>query len=357
MWIKTLHIHHYRNLTQVALTAHPQLNVIFGNNAQGKTNLLEAIFALAWGKGFHGVAYDAQIAWGAELASVTVEFVQDKDLTSRIQFLLQKNEGKEWEIDGKKSRRASLARQYFRVLTFTPDLTGLFRGTPGSRRRCFDFCLGNQDPFYLQLLRKYEKCLQQRNALLREHCCDETLSSYSEQLATLACQVDLKRRDYLKALMPFFQKRFEQVGQFKVLLNLTYTGQRENLGPYLESLTQNLTQEYALGFTITGPHREDYLLTLAGEPAWEHASQGQHRVLVIALLLAELDLLKTQTGMKPIILLDDLGSELDSLRLKFLIQEMLGAGCQCFLTSAREDLFREFTGKFFSIQEGKLYPA
>ena len=336
----------------------PALNVLEGENAQGKTNFLEAVYFLANGRSFRGTDYAGLIRFGASEARLQARWSHE-GLESRLEMKLLP-EAREVRFQGKTIVRLTPVQAGLRVLVFTPDSSTLFRSPPQARRRYFDHAISVQRPTYANALSRYQRILRQRNQLLECGGAPELAAAFDLQWAEGALAVMRERESYLKEIRGPWQRRFRDLLGSEDELEFHWKGE---LGPAFETETEDLLkaldgvrgEEKRRGRSLLGPQRDDLQVTLAGHSVKEVASQGQQRMLVIALKLAEADLFQAQSGKAPVFLLDDLGSELDARHQGLLLQILGGLKAQTLLTTAQQGAFASLSAKTFRVQEGRLF--
>lgn len=345
MRLVAIEIEGFRNLATALITPHPKLNVLHGANAQGKTNFLEAIYLLGTLRSFRAARSDELIGFGKHRARVEAR-VERGGLERRYQVELRGEPStKRARVDGKGVRSAAEYFGGFNVVLFAPEDLRLVRGAPGERRRFLDRAVWNAQPSFLAAAQGYERVLRSRNALLRgevrrEHA--DLLDVYDEQLAGAGAELILRRCGYLSALAPTAERAFERITRSGLPLVLRYVscvGEvatraradiERNLG---ELLKASRRRDRERGFTGVGPHQDDLELELGGHPARLHASQGQTRALVLALKIGEIEHLVEVIGESPVLLLDDVSSELDTERSRHLLEFVGQLEAQTYLTT------------------------
>ena len=324
----------------MALEPRERFNVFSGDNGHGKTNLLEAIFAVATLRSFRTTRMADLVAFGAERARLGARVWKD-DMVRLYELEIAQGSRKV-TLDGKAVR--PLARYFggFNVVVFTPEDLALPRASPGDRRRFLDRGVFNLRPDYLATAQDYERVLKTRNAVLRQASdgaldrrrTEELLVVYDVQLAELGARVVAARMAFLDEL------RDALTGAFA---SITRTG-REIAGRYvaraaatrdelLAKLAESRAKDLATNATQVGPHRDDVVFELDGRDAGAYASQGQLRAIMLAWKTAELSMLGRVHGDLPILLLDDVSSELDPARNEFLFEHLAGLAGQCFITT------------------------
>lgn len=356
MRIVRLHLRHYRNLKETLVEPQRRFNVIHGRNAQGKTNLLEAVFLLATLKTFRNARSGDLVAWGAEAAEA--EAVVERRGVQRTFQVRVDHAGRAASVDGKRIERLSQYFGHFNVVLFTPEDLAISKGDPATRRRYLDRAVFNADPGHVDLLRDYEKALRSRNALLREGArgahAAAMMAAFDGPLVDLGVRVVARRRRYLEGLLPKLNEALAAITGEAHRVGLRYRSSLESGAPAaplpgaevseeerLEALRrlaarrleETLETDRARGYTAVGPHMDDLVATLDGHSLRRFGSQGQHRTFVLALKIAEIGYLEQVAGFRPILLLDDVSSELDvgrGARFLDLVQER---GGQVFVTT------------------------
>jgi DNA replication and repair protein RecF len=333
--VRALETAEFRNLAQVFVEPHPRFNVLHGDNGQGKTNLLEAVYLLGTLRSFRAARTEELLRFGASRASVRARV--DKLGTERLLEVELSPGHKSARVDGKGARAA----QYFggfNVVLFAPEDLRLPKGPPAARRKFLDRAIWNAVPGYLAEAQTYDRVLRSRNAVLREHADPELLEVYDAQLAQAAVPLVARRRQLVAELAPFVERAFERVTQAGLPLALAYESalpveEAEIRAALAEQLAADRRRDLARGATSSGPHTDELRLTLAGRAAGAYASQGQLRALVLALKIAEIEYLTERLKDSPVLLLDDVSSELDATRNEQLFAFLKTVPCQAFITT------------------------
>lgn len=319
-----------------------RFNVFVGDNGQGKTSVLEAIYAVAALRSFRTSRLADMIAFGAAQARLGARVLKD-DLVRVYEVEIAAG-SRRVRLDGKAAR--PLARYFggFNVVVFTPEDLALPRGSPGERRRFLDRAVFNLRPEFLVVAQDYEKVLKQRNSVLRSALergtsPDELLAVYDEQLAPFAVAVADARAAYVGELREELARSFEAIGRSTHRATIRYESATAGarVDDVLEKLRAGRARDLASGATQHGPHRDNLAFELDGRDAGSVASQGQLRALVLAWKIAELSLLAHVRGDAPILLLDDVSSELDPSRNAYLFEHVAKLAGQCFITTTRAD--------------------
>ncbi|NNE20547.1 MAG: DNA replication/repair protein RecF [Myxococcales bacterium] len=328
----------FRNLQLPAFEPGSHFNVIHGDNGAGKSNLLEAIHYLGALKSFRGAKTDDLIALGAE-GSVLEARLEGGPAPHKLRIELNRSQRRRLELDGKRPRSTSVWHQSVRMVLFHPGDLVLASGSADKRRAFLDRMLEQMDPIYGSSLASYEKALRSRNRLLKEDRTDRrSVRAYDAILSKAGAIVGQARRRLIDDLAPRVVRAFSEVFAGDTPLAVRYLPRVEPTEAAIaEALERAFSKDLARGFTADGPHGDDLELRLHDVGARHHGSQGQHRTIVLALKTAELDLLGERTGRVPILLLDDVSSELDRSRNRRFFEVLSQAGGQVFLTTTHPE--------------------
>jgi DNA replication and repair protein RecF len=315
--------------------------VFSGDNGQGKTNLLEAIFVVATLRSFRTTKLADLIAFGAERATLGARVLKDELV--RVYEVELAPGSRKVTLDGKAVR--PLARYFggFNVVVFTPEDLGLPRASPADRRRFLDRGVFNLRPDYLATAQDYERVLKTRNAVLRQvgdgaldrRRAEELLAVYDHQLAELGARVIAARRGFLEVVRGELATAFSSITRTGLVVEARYVVRSAavSAAEIAAALAASRNKDYATHATQVGPHRDDVVFELEGHEAGTYASQGQLRAIMLAWKTAELQVLGRAHGDLPILLLDDVSSELDPQRNEFLFEHLASLAGQCFITT------------------------
>lgn len=334
MKISALVLSGVRNLAPLTLEPRERFNVFVGDNGQGKTNLLEAVFAVATLRSFRTSRMSDLVAFGHDHANLGARV--DKDGLTRVYEVELGQGSRKVRLDGKHPRPLSRYFGGFNVVVFTPEDLGLPRGSPGDRRRFLDRSVFNLHPSYLALAGDYEKVLKQRNSVLRSERPDLTmLEVYDEQLAELGVSVAQTRVAFLDAIRPALATSFAAITRTGLQASARYVSQTAggSAAQMVQALRESRPRDLATQATHVGPHRDDLAFELDGRDAGSFASQGQLRAIMLAWKTAELATITRAHHDPPLLLLDDVSSELDSTRNAYLFEHLAAASGQCFITT------------------------
>jgi DNA replication and repair protein RecF len=344
MFIEQLALTNYRNYTSLDLSFSPQINVLIGENAQGKTNVMEAIYVLSMAKS-HRTSNDRDlIRWDEEYGKIEGS-VQRKYGRLPLELVISKK-GKRARVNHLEQNRLSLYIGQLNVVMFAPEDLNLVKGSPSVRRRFLDMEIGQISPVYLHDLLTFQKILRQRNAILRDNrgksnFNDVMFDVYTEQYIQVAVQIIRKRFYFMELLQKWAEPIHKGISRGMESLKVTYgtlkgieSGQtQEEMESVLEQRLLEMRQrELDRGITLIGPHRDDLHFFVNGYDIQTFGSQGQQRTTALSLKLAEIELVKQEVGESPVLLLDDVLSELDDYRQSHLLNTIQGE-VQTFVTT------------------------
>nr|PZN72530.1 MAG: DNA replication/repair protein RecF [Bacillota bacterium] len=339
--LATLELRAFRNYDALTIAFSPGLNVLYGDNAQGKTNLLEAIHFLATGRS-HRTSRDLDMVKEGEEELLARASVVRRTGTIDLELRLGAATRKQLKINGIAEKKIAKLVGSLAVVLFSPDDLQLLKGPPAGRRRFLDLELSQISQTYLHHLMAYNRLLQQRNSLLKQPALDQgLLAVYDQQLVETGAQLVVRRAEAVRRLSPIASRYHRMLSEGREDLVLEYQSQGlgEDGAADLESVRRRLERELARvrgeelrrQVTLVGPHRDDVGFWIAGRDARLYASQGQQRTAVLALKLAELDFMTAEIGEAPLLLLDDVASELDPHRRHYLLSAVR-EGVQSFIT-------------------------
>jgi len=346
----------FRNLGSLRFEPGSQFNVIHGDNGAGKSNLLEAIYYLGSLKSFRGAKTEDLIALRADSASLEAS-LDGGPAPHRLRIDVGRSERRRLQIDGKRPRSSSAWYQTVRMVLFHPGDLVLAAGSADKRRAFLDRMLEQMDPVYAATLHSYDKALRSRNRLLKDDRSDRrSIHAYDVVLSKAGAVIGQARRRLIEDLGPRVVRAFSDVFAGEAALSVRYLPRVEpSEEAIVEALTHAFDKDRARGFTADGPHGDDLELRLHGVGARYHGSQGQHRTIVLALKTAELDLLAERTGRVPILLLDDVSSELDRSRNRRFFEVLSQAGGQVFLTTTHPEFILLERGRVdFHVDGGRV---
>ena len=322
MFAKHLKLKNFRNYSEAEVNFSSGINLITGLNGQGKTNLSEALVFLSRAKSERTHQEKELIKMGEKSAEIKLSLIK---IVGEVQFdfLLSSTSENDYKINYNSVSRVSEVFGNLIAIYFCPQDLKIVAGSPENRRDYVDDEIMMLSEAYYNLLSRYDKVLMQRNKLLKtekDHAkIIDTIGIWDESLASTASLIIKTRKSFLEKLSPVANKYIKIISDEKEELKLTYVGAKSSTKEelkkeMLKGLDENLSRDMELGYTTFGPHRDDVKIELNGIDARAYASQGQTRSIVLALKLAEMDILKEELGEYPIMIFDDVFSELDSKR-------------------------------------------
>ncbi len=359
MRIKNLYLKNFRNYEDENIEFSDGLNVIFGRNAQGKTNCAEAVFYLCTGISPRSKRDKQLIRYGCEFAEISAE---SEGRYGNMQIYAKITEsGREFKLNGNKiSRGADILGNLFSVF-FSPQELRLIQDGPDERRRFLNVSISQLSRSYYVALSRYNKILEQRNNLLKNRDINliyDSLPVWDEQLCKYAAIVARKRAEYVDMLSPLAQEAHAHLTdgaeELKISPEKKYKGSEQELEERLfAEFSNNYERDIRLGYTANGPHRDDIDVSINGVDAKTYASQGQTRTAALSIKLAEVEIFKNMSGEYPVLILDDVMSELDLPRRKKLVERTSGLQTILTCTHAERVLYGKQTNKI-KIEGGKV---
>lgn len=326
MILERLTLKDFRSYPQKVVDFNDKVNMIVGKNAQGKTNILEAIFFLCLGKSFRTSREKEVINWNAENGGYIKGEFKKKYRDVTIEMFFNKDKKKTVKIDGIAIHKIGELLGVVNVVFFSPDELKLVKDSPEERRRFMNVILSQTDKRYFYMVGRYEKILANRNKLLKTSkdivSLKDTIDIWNRALADMAEKIYLERKKLIAQLAPLACKAHEYLSSGKEKIEVVYKSSFDSdnyAEKMIKTLEKNLEKDFKLGYTSVGVHRDEIDIYLNGVEVKAFGSQGQQRTVALSLKLAELEIIKSRTGEEPILLLDDVFSELDSERRAKLI--------------------------------------
>ncbi|MCL2858791.1 MAG: DNA replication/repair protein RecF [Streptococcaceae bacterium] len=361
MFIKEIVIKNFRNYKDIHLQFHEKMNLILGENAQGKTNLLEAIYLTSFGKSFRTSKDSEMIRFDEEFCKVKVTFDCNDD-KKNVDIIIGK-EKKAVKIDDLKIKKISELMNQIFIVIFSPEDLKIVKEDPEKRRKFIDRELCQIKPSYFANLSSYKRILMQRNAFLKEKKIDhDFIDIWDEKLILFGSKIIAERQKFIDKMNHISNEIHQRITNGKENLEIVY----ESNVPYCEDIQEQLKlfqfkiketfkKDMIKGYTGTGPHRDDLKICVNGIDIRTFGSQGQQRTAALSLKLAELTLIEEETGEKAILLLDDVLSELDHERQKFLINSLSQVQLFIATTEIDKQVLNALTKGFtFTIKEGTV---
>lgn len=362
MFVRTLKLYNFRNLEDRELEFSPGLNVIFGRNGQGKTNIIETLNILSSTKSFRASKTRELIRWGEKEASIHAE-ISEAAGDLRLGALLT-GQGKEFLMNGKRTGAVEFVGTLLCV-AFSPSDIEIIKGGPLIRRRFLDRHTVDLQPAILRYLLHYNAALKNKLSLLKSRSpSGQQLDSWDRVLSDAAAQIMRSRDEFVSKLRiaadGYYQRFAEIDGHVHLELKPTIRVGEISSPAIYNFLREKRSEEIDQRTALYGPHRDDLQITVEGRSSRLYASQGQSKSLAIALKLAVIDLLQSYRGESPVILLDDVDSELDSERLRQLYRVILEGRRQVFITgTAVNESLKGYQASYrsFSVHEGAIEAA
>lgn len=348
MYIKSIQLEGYRNYKNSTVYFDKGTNVLYGNNAQGKTNVLEAVFMCATTKSHKGAKDKEVIGFDEDEAHVTLYL--EKSLSEyKIDMILRKDKSKIVAINGSKIRKATELLGLLNVVLFSPEDLSIIKNGPSERRKFIDMELCQLDGIYLYNLSKYNKIVDQRNKLIKDSYINreyiETLNIWDQQLVSYGSLIIEKRRKFIEELNEIIGEVHSKLTNGKEKLIVSYEPDVLE-DEFKKKLKDNRDKDIKYKMTGTGPHRDDFSFVVNCVDIRKYGSQGQQRTAALSLKLSEIEIVKKVTGHVPVLLLDDVLSELDSNRQNFLLKTI--GDIQTIITCTGLD---DFVDNNFSIDK------
>ena len=356
MYIKKVKLENFRNYDNLEVEFKKDFNLIYGNNAQGKTNILEAIYLSAIGKSFQTNKDSEMIKIGKEKAKVEIEY-ETKDREGKITVEIA--DKKTFFINGIKQKKISDIIGKINIVLFYPDNIDIIKGGPAERRRFLDIMISQLKPNYIHILNKYLKTLDQRNAYLKQIKFDnkskDMLEIWDESLSQLSYQIYTYRSEYIQKIkekIKVIHNKITNCGQQDEKIEISFISSGKSQKDFYENLLRNRENDIRKGYTSTGSHRDDYDIYINDKKVNVYGSQGQQRTSVLSLKLTELNIIQDEIEEPPILLLDDFMSELDENRRNNLTNAI--ENNQVFITCTDKILVEEKNNTIYHIENAKL---
>lgn len=368
MKIKQIHLKNYRNYETCHVEFSDFLNLIIGDNGQGKTNLLESIYVCGFGKSFRTSKDTEWMKLNAQSTAISIEY-EKRGHISTIEIRQLSSRKKEIKINGVPISKMSELIGHINLVLFSPEDLKLVKESPGERRKFIDREMSHISPAYYHLLISYNRTLDQRNSYLKQMQFKKTfdlqyMEIWDEKLSDLGAHITLKRIEFIKKLAQMSTHIHSQVTNHTEILEVKYISSLTSKNDleydtiykeFLMILRANHKRDIERGYTTQGPHRDDLGLSVNGIDLRSFGSQGQQRTAALSLKLSEIEIIYNEIGEYPILLLDDVMSELDSHRQNFLIKTF--DKVQTIVTSTEiGQLYQNHLerGKLFRISNGNV---
>ena len=359
MFIKRLQMLNYRNYNVLDINLGPHVNVFMGDNAQGKTNILEGIYYCAFARS-HRTSKDRElINWNADNALLSVMVGRER-LDKRIDISILKDGKKAIQINKIKIKKIGELFGNFNVVMFSPEDLKIIKDSPGVRRKFIDMELCQLNPKYYYNLVQYNKVLNERNSILRNRNINkDILEVYDMQLVEFGYNIIIDRLEYIQKLNKYSAKIHSEITSGKEKIEFKYISTIKDLENIKENfyslLEKNRVRDCERGITSVGPHRDDFTVLINDIDTKSYGSQGQQRTAVLTIKFSSLKIIKELTGEHPVLLLDDVLSELDFSRKRYILSTI--GDIQTIITcTGIEDLYEylDDKSKVFKVKDGEI---
>ena len=359
MFIKRLQMLNYRNYNVLDISLGPHVNVFMGDNAQGKTNILEGIYYCAFARS-HRTSKDRElINWNSDNALLSVTVGRER-LDKRIDISILKDGKKAIQVNKIKIKKIGELFGNFNVVMFSPEDLKIIKDSPGVRRKFIDMELCQLNPKYYYNLVQYNKVLNERNSILRNRNINkDILDVYDMQLVEFGYNIIMDRLEYIEKLNKYSTKIHSDITSGKERIEFKYVSTIKDLENIRESfyslLEKNRVRDCERGITSVGPHRDDFTVLINDIDTKSYGSQGQQRTAVLTIKFSSLKIIKELTGEHPVLLLDDVLSELDFSRKRYILSTI--GDIQTIITcTGIEDLYEylDDKSKVFKVRDGEI---
>lgn len=368
MIVKNIKIHNYRNFKEANVELNDSLNIFIGDNGQGKTNLMESVYMASIGRTFRLNSENELIKFSENNSSIEI-LLNKNNYNVKIELLLEKNKRKTVFVNGVKYDKTSEMIGILNNVIFTPDDLKIIKGSPVERRKLINISLSQIKPRYKYLLNNYKKIITERNILLKNYCTKaankDIIGIWNDYLINIGTEIIIYRSEYIKKLKEHAVNIYEDISGKKERLDISYRcnaadtdnyDKNEIKRQFAEKISKNFNNEIQYKTTLYGPHKDDVIIKINNKECKYFGSQGQQRCAILALKLAEIEIIKEETGEYPILLLDDVLSELDNRRKGYLLKYI--HGIQTVITTTDDHdlntLTNYYNKKKFYINDGNI---
>ncbi len=366
MIVKCFKAKNFRNIEECKIEFFPGLNLLHGRNAQGKTNALEGIYVFSRGKSFRARDDKELIKFGSDGFNISIEY-EDMAGESSLEYALY-GKDRQRRKNGYKLKSPQEMIGSFRSVLFYPDNLDIVKGGPEERRSFINIAISQCYPAYLKYYSDYKKALENRNCLLKFtqkglFVSDGELEAWSYSMADYASYIYMMRKEYINKILPFAEKIMSDISSGEEKFTLCYecdiqdehTSRESVRDEYFNILRSSTDRESAAGVTLFGPHRDDIKISINGKDSRLYASQGQQRSCVLALKLAEGEVIREICGEYPVYLFDDVLSELDEKRRKYVLSGL--SDRQIIITSCESEEYEKYGARKIEVTEGLYVPS
>lgn len=353
MYINRIKLKNFRNYEEQEIELEPNINIFYGDNAQGKTNIIESIFLCAIGKSFRTSKDKELIKFDKDYTSVNIEF-EKSDRSGKIKIDIGNK--KEIYVNGIKIKKLSELLGNLNIVIFTPDDIQILKEGPQKRRRFLDIMIGQLRPNYIHYLNLYNKTLEQRNNYLKqirlENKSEDMLEIWNEKLAEYGEKIFNYRNEFIEKIKNKIEDIHNDITSNNEKIKIEYESNCSNKEEYIKLLKERTKLDIIKGFTTKGVHRDDFVIYINNEPVNIYGSQGQNRTVILSLKIAELQVIYDEIGEYPILLLDDFMSELDEKRRNNFIDNIKNTQVIITCTEKIKNINTEH--KIFNVKKGEI---
>ena len=353
MWISKIKLNNFRNYEKQEIILNKGINVFYGENAQGKTNIIESIYLCSMGKSFRARKDQELIKFQNDKAQVEIDY-EKTDRDGKIKIELENK--KSVFVNGIRLKKLSELLGNINIVIFTPDDIDILKGGPQKRRRFLDVMISQLKPNYMHVLNMYIKTLEQRNNYLRQIKVDnkdETmLDIWDEKLVEYGTKIYEYREEFINKIKEKIGTIHNKITDSKENIEIEYVSECSDKEKYLSLLKSRKKLDIIKGYTTKGIHRDDFVIYINGKPVNIYGSQGQHRTAILSLKLSELKVVYDEIGEYPILLLDDFMSELDEQRKKSFLENIKEA--QVIITCTEKIDAKNLEYFSYKISGGKI---
>lgn len=353
MYIQRIELNNFRNYFEQEIKLEKGINLFYGDNAQGKTNILEAVFLASVGKSFRAKKEKELINLKQKEAYIELEY-EKRDRKGKIKIEL--NEKKNVYINGIKQKKISELLGKINIVMFSPDDIEILKNGPSNRRRFLNIMISQLKPQYIFLLNLYNKTLEERNNYLRQIKCGQSnphlMEIWEEKIAQYSQNVYNYRQEFIEKIKNKIESIHQNITEEKEEIKIKYISDCQNKENFLKELIKTRNIDIQKGYTTKGIHRDDFYVYINGKQVNTYGSQGQNRTAILSLKLAELEVIRDEIEEEPILLLDDFMSELDQKRRKKLIENIKKT--QVLITCTDKFEIEKEQKKVFLVKDGKV---
>ena len=353
MIVKQIKLKDFRNYDNLDLKLDSGINIFYGNNAQGKTNIIEAIFMSAIGKSFRTNKDSELIQFSKNSASIDINY-ENSDREGKINIEI--SDKKRVKINDIPLKKLSEILGKIYVVLFTPDDINILKGSPSNRRKFLNIMISQLRPLYMFALSEYTNAMNQRNTYLKqiklENRAEDMLDIWDMKLAELGMKIYSYRKEFIEKISEKIQNVHSKITNNNEKIEIAYNFECKNKQEYIENLRENRKIDIIKGITSYGVHRDDFYININNNLISAYGSQGQHRTAILSLKISELQIIYDEVGEYPILLLDDFMSELDNERRINLLENINNN--QVIITCTDKNFFKGIKSKLYNVQNGKI---